>query len=129
MSIANRKWILCLFIFVLLLAALGMTDASQAAYPERTGGLPQVDALEASGKIEKDLLAAISEKGSVDFIVRFTEQADLSPAFSMDWNARGEFVYNTLRETAAKSQSQAKSILEAAGSKYQTFIAGNDLYV
>jgi hypothetical protein len=129
MSIANRKWILCLFSFVLLLAALGMTDASQAAYPEYAGGLLQVDALEASGKLENDLLATINEKGSADFIVRFTEQADLSPAFSMDWNDRGEFVYNTLRETAAKSQSHAKAILEAAGLKYQTFIAGNDLYV
>jgi hypothetical protein len=38
-------------------------------------------------------------------------------------------VVNLLQYTAAKSQAQAKGILDAAGMKYQTFMAGNEIYV
>ncbi|MFZ2095697.1 MAG: S8 family serine peptidase, partial [Anaerolineales bacterium] len=82
-----------------------------------------------ASKIETMLLDQFAANGSADFIVRFTEQADLSAAYAMDWNARGEFVYNTLRETAANSQVNAKALLDNGGLKYQTFIAGNELYV
>jgi subtilisin family serine protease len=82
-----------------------------------------------SDKIESLLSDRFTTDSSVDFIVRFTAQTDLSAAYAMDWNARGEFVYNALRDTAAKSQANAKAILDAAGLKYQTFIGGNDLYV
>ena len=62
--------------------------------------------------------------------MRFTDQADLSAAYSMDWNARGEFVYNTLRETAAtNSQVNAIGMLKTDGLRYETFIAGNEMYV
>jgi hypothetical protein len=82
-----------------------------------------------SNKIEGLLLDRFTADGSADFIVRFTEQADLSPAYSMDWNARGEFVYNTLHDTAYRSQANAKAILDERGLSYQIYIAGNDLYV
>ena len=75
------------------------------------------------------LLDRFAADGSADFIVRFTEQADLSAAYSMDWNARGEYVYNTLLETANRSQVNANAILNQNGFKYQTIIGGNDLYV
>jgi len=88
-----------------------------------------VAAEEGIDKIEGMLLDQFTTNGSADFIIRFSEQADLSPAYSMEWDARGEFVYNTLRKTADRSQANAKSILNAQGLTYQTFIAGNDLYV
>jgi hypothetical protein len=88
-----------------------------------------VAAQDEGSKIEGLLLDKFTAEGSADFIVRFTDQADLSAAYSMDWEARGEFVYNTLRETAANSQVNAKAILDVAGLRYETFIAGNDLYV
>jgi hypothetical protein len=80
-------------------------------------------------KIEGMLLDRFTVDGTADFIVRFTEQADLSAAYSMDWNARGEFVYNTLLNTATRSQANAKALLDGRGITYQTFVAGNDLYV
>jgi hypothetical protein len=96
-------------------------------------GLAHHDAVMAaqddSSKIEGLLLDRFTTDGSADFIVHFSVQADLSAAYSMDWTARGEFVYNTLRETAANNQVNAKGILDAGGLKYQTFIAGNELYV
>jgi hypothetical protein len=79
--------------------------------------------------VEQSLLDQFTADGTADFVVVFAEQADLSPAYSMDWNARGEFVYNTLKETAARTQVQAKAYLDGAGLTYQTFIAGNELYV
>jgi uncharacterized repeat protein (TIGR01451 family) len=88
-----------------------------------------VAAQDESSKIEATLVDRFTTDGSADFIVRFTEQADLSTAYSMDWTARGEFVYNSLVETANRSQVNAKAILDTAGLRYQTMIGGNDLYV
>ncbi len=96
-------------------------------------GLAHRDALGAetsgSDKIEGLLVEKIASDGSADFLIRFTDQADLSPAYSMDWESRGEFVYHTLLETANSSQANAKALLDQDGVKYQTFINGNELYV
>jgi hypothetical protein len=85
----------------------------------------QVDA----SKIEGILLDQLAVDSNADFIVRFAEQADLSAAYTMDWSARGEYVYNTLLETANRSQANAISILNQNGFKNETKIGGNDLYV
>jgi hypothetical protein len=90
---------------------------------------PEAPAVQTAEKIEGYLLDQFAAQGSADFVVRFTEQADLSAAYSMDWEARGEFVYNTLTETARQAQATAKGMLDAMGLEYKTFIAGNDLYV
>ncbi len=79
-------------------------------------------------KIEPELLAQFAS-GRVDFVVRFVEQADLSPAYEMSWEERGWFVYDTLQEVTARSQSRAKAYLDSRGLAYHTFIAGNELYV
>jgi hypothetical protein len=63
--------------------------------------VPQSDpAISAGDKIETQLLEQFTAEGTADFIVRFTQQADLSPAYGMSWEERGWFVYNTLTETA-----------------------------
>ncbi len=85
---------------------------------------------QAADKIEGVLMSQLSTQGErADFIVRFAEQADLSAAYGMDWEARGQFVYNTLNETARRSQAKAKGYLDAMGLEYRTFIAGNELYI
>jgi len=90
---------------------------------------PAALAQEGTDKIEGSLQDQLSTQGYADFIAHFGEQADLSPAYSMDWERRGEFVYNTLRTVAEHSQAKAKALLEKRGLKYQTFIAGNELYI
>jgi len=80
-------------------------------------------------KIEGGLLEQFSAQDSADFIVSFAEQADLSAAYSLDWITRGEFVYNSLNDISVRTQANAKQTLAANGIKYQTFIAGNELYV
>jgi subtilisin family serine protease len=114
------KWVINSIVIMLLcmVAILGLAHRDAAVAAEV-----------GSDKIEGTLLDQITTDGSADFIIRFTEQADLSPAYSMDWDARGDFVYNTLRKTADRSQANAKAILDMQGLSYQTFIAGNDLYV
>ncbi|PWB54449.1 MAG: hypothetical protein C3F13_06760 [Anaerolineales bacterium] len=119
-STMKLKWISSLMATALIIcvALLGLAqhDAVMAAQ-----GSPE--------KVEATLLNSFSTEGSADFIIRFVDQADLSAAYSMDWDARGEFVYNTLTETAAKSQATAIAILDASGRKHETMIGGNDLYV
>lgn len=114
------KWVVNSIVIILLcmVAILGLARRDAAVAAEA-----------GSDKIEGTLLDQVTTDGSADFIIRFSEQADLSAAYAMDWDARGEFVYNTLRETADRSQANAKSILDMQGLTYQTFIAGNDLYV
>jgi Subtilase family/Carboxypeptidase regulatory-like domain len=80
-------------------------------------------------KIEELLIDRFNSEGSADFVVNFSEQADLSSAYQMSWEERGWFVYNTLTEIAQRSQQNAKGKLDEIGLRYQTFIAGNEMYV
>ncbi len=83
-----------------------------------------------SDKIDKELADLLSVNSSADFIATMAEQADLSAAYDInDWNARGQYVYDTLRAVAERSQANAKDYLDKQGLRYQTFIAGNELYV
>ncbi|UCC62976.1 MAG: S8 family serine peptidase [Anaerolineae bacterium] len=51
--------------------------------------------------------------GRVEFFVLFGQQADLRPAYAIrDWEARGAFVLQALRETAAASQAGALAQVE-----------------
>ena len=54
--------------------------------PAAASSLP--DGLE---KVEQGLLDELAAQGRADWIVRFVEQADLSLAYQMEWQARGEF--------------------------------------
>jgi hypothetical protein len=104
---------------VLALLVLVLTALPIAAAQKPTG----------ADKIERALLDRFAAVGSADFIVRFADQADLGPAYTMDWQARGDFVYSTLLRTAARSQAHAQAYLDGRGLAYHTFIAGNELYV
>lgn len=86
-------------------------------------------AASSSGKIEAVLVDTLTKQNQSDYIVHFVEQADLSLAYGMGWQERGVFVVNSLTETALRNQAKAKEILSARGMRYQTFIAGNELYV
>ncbi|MFZ0533840.1 MAG: hypothetical protein WAM09_11730, partial [Anaerolineales bacterium] len=100
------KWIVNSIIVILLclVALLGLAHLDSAVAAEA-----------GSDKIEGLLSDQIVTDGSADFIIQFTEQADLSPAYSMEWDARGAFVYDTLRDIAGRSQTNTKAILDAQG--------------
>ena len=64
------------------------------------------------------------------FIVELTQQADLSKAYSMkDQDARGWYVYRTLKQTAEKTQGPLKAMLDKQGVSYRSFWVANELVV
>jgi hypothetical protein len=83
----------------------------------------------AAATIERDLRERLEAGFTSDFVIRFAEQADLSAAFQMDWQGRGEFVFGKLQDVAERSQAAARAILDARGVSYQPFLAGNEIYV
>jgi subtilisin family serine protease len=108
-----------LAVATLVLTALSLLMTQGFAAPP----IPPAD------KIEAGLLDRLTTEGPADLVVRFAEQPDLSAAYRMNWVDRGEFVYRTLYEAAAGSQKAAQSYLDSRGLRYQTFVAGNELYI
>ncbi len=69
-----------------------------------------------TGKVQNRVLSDTSAGRQSSFIVELTQQADLSKAYSMkDQDARGWYVYRTLKQTAEKTQGPLKAMLDAAG--------------
>jgi len=55
-----------------------------------------------------------------DFLVYLRDQADLSAAYQFsDWDARGAYVYQTLRDHAERSQRGLRAALDARGLSYR----------
>jgi subtilisin family serine protease len=143
MFTAKKPWIFSLFILVLLLTSLAIVDTSQAAFLSpsvnpplqaatsgRLGRELQVNPQLTSDKFESGLQETIEANGSADFIVEMADQANLSAAYSMtNWNARGDYVYQTLVKFAAETQKPVLAYLQENGYKYQSFFAGNEIYV
>jgi hypothetical protein len=71
---------------------------------------------------------AATDDGEAEFIVVLTEQADLSRAAGLpNREARLRYVYDTLRETARRSQAPLRAELDAAGVDYRAFHIVNAL--
>ncbi len=89
---------------------------------------PQVPAYRIDPRILEELAA--SGSGVADFIVFMAEQADLSAAYNMgDWNARGQYVYETLAATTERSQADVRHWLDRQNLQYRPFLASNGLLV
>ncbi|HPQ38853.1 MAG TPA: S8 family serine peptidase, partial [bacterium] len=82
-----------------------------------------------SGLIQPELLTALAERGASDFVLCFATRADLSPAYTMSWEDRGRFVYDTLKRTAELEQAAVQAVLDAREIRYDSVIAGNEIYV
>ena len=105
-----------------LLAPIMMGSTPAAAVGQGDPGVP--------AKVESLLWDRFQGGGEADLIVRMAAQADLTAADQIaDWEARGRYVYETLRTVAEQSQQGIKALLDGAGLSYETFIAGNELYV
>ena len=104
----------------LLLAGLALSVQSVpqdvlAAFPDPANVAPQVWEGTAGG-------------GEAEFLVILAEQADLSAAtFAPTREARLRYVYETLRETALRTQAPLRAELDAAGVGYRPFYVVNML--
>ena len=108
---------------LLVMLALSLTQPVTAT-PAAQDNFPGAD------KVEIIVLNTISAQGISDYVIEMAEKADLSAAYEIqDWNERGWYVYDTLKEVAARTQQPVIDILEANGLTYQSFFAGNEIAV
>jgi hypothetical protein len=139
------KWVYTFIVLATLLTSLALPGSGQSA-PLVKSPVSAVDSMPDPGgggsqpilqpyspqesKIEAGLLKELQDKGAADFVVVMAEQADLSAAYTMsDWNARGDYVYNTLNDTAVRTQKPVIAYLQERSMQFQSFFAGNEVYV
>ncbi|MGA7732499.1 MAG: S8 family serine peptidase [Chloroflexia bacterium] len=111
-----------------LLAALALivTFGGQGA----GAGTPPSLFNDTAGKITRQVLDDTENGQRTSFVILLADQADLSKGYSMrDQDARGWYVYNTLRSHAEKSQAPLRAFLAGRGVPYRSFWAANMLVV
>lgn len=75
------------------------------------------------------LAKRLAERGTADMVVEFRNMPDLSPALSMDWEARGEYVVRALKLANQRAHAGAIRYLAARKLRHRAFLVGNLLYV
>ena len=95
------------------------------------GALPaQTRADSGPGKIAVRVLRATSDGGSASFLVYLRHQADLSAAYDIrDSDARGWYVYRTLKKYASRTQAPIERLLARRGISYTSLWAANAIVV
>jgi serine protease AprX len=79
-----------------------------------------------SPKIDDSVLRTTASGRTTSFVVYLRNQADLSAAYAIqDQDARGWYVYRTLRETATSTQAPLRAMLDARGVPYTSYWAAN----
>ena len=92
-------------------------------------GPPPPGAAQAPAALEPELLSTLQAEGSANYFVKMTIEADLSPAEGMDWDARGEFVWNALNEVARTTQAPVLDYCHKNGLDCTSMIASNSVFV
>ncbi len=106
--------------FLVLLLLLARPGTGQGAEPE----------LQAEAKISAQLLREIEAGAETEFFVLLREQADLSRAQTLNTKEeKGRYVYDTLVETAQRTQGPLAQWLARRGVTYHSFYIVNALLV
>jgi subtilisin family serine protease len=114
----NFKWLSRMLFLVAFLATIPlMVSASPSVAPDR------------AGEVDAALQQALAGGQSSDLVIEFVEQADLSAAYGMNWQARGDYVVKALQATTKRTQANAIAYLDKQGVAHHTFLVGNLLYV
>lgn len=79
--------------------------------------------------VDPQLEAALAAQGEVNLVAHFRGEPDLSGAYTMSWDDRGDFVVKALRENAERSQGRVTVFLKARGIPFQSSFADNALYI
>jgi len=121
---------------VFIAAATAFTGALGAAAPAGvivTTPLPSnasPPSINHSGiEVSATLERQVRQRGKADFAIEFRDRADLSAAAGMNWNERGRYVYQRLRETAERSQADARRALHAQGLRFEPYWIKNAIVV
>ena len=79
-----------------------------------------------SARVEPKVLDQLAANGKASFVIYLKDQADLSKAYGMkDQDARGWYVYRTLKNEAARTQAPLRAMLDARGVSYRSFWVAN----
>ena len=79
-------------------------------------------------KIAPEVVADTANDKHASVVILMADQANVNAAYSMkDQDARGWYVYNTLKNHADRTQADIKAFLTARGIEYQSFWAANML--
>ncbi len=108
---------LCRFAALALLTSVFAWAAPPAVEP-----LPKI-------VVEPELLEQFRTEGATGYWIILREKADLTPAIEMEWEERGRFVLDTLRETAERTQPRLRRHLKSSGIEYQSFWIDNMILV
>jgi subtilisin family serine protease len=126
MQVRRFLYVLVLLVFLAgLPGGIGQPGYALAQADEPPFSLPADDV-----QVDAAILTAFESQSSADYVIVMDEQADLSAAYLIaNWDERGRYVYETLKATAERSQAAVIAQLERQGLAYQSFIAGNEIYV
>jgi serine protease AprX len=101
---------------------------TELLYQGGTGDIERLFLQGPTSKIAPQVIEDTADGKSTSVVILLADQADVSAAYGMkDQDARGWFVYNTLTEHAARTQTGIKAVLESRGISYQSFWAANML--
>lgn len=107
-----------ILLILFLLLPLGVSAGRQA--PTSVTWLDKVD----------PWVLQTAADGETEFLIFLREQADLNPAVQLaDKHAKGEYVFQTLSQLAARSQAPLLAELERAGLDYRPFWIANMVWV
>lgn len=77
-------------------------------------------------KVERAILTDTEGGETTSFVILLSQQADLSAAHDIvDSDARGWYVYNTLKAHAERTQTELRALLDAEGAEYKPYWAAN----
>ncbi len=127
----NRHAVVVGFLAVALTFISGAAHALQASARSSAAAIAgnQVKGSATRAEVEPAVLEQLAERGQAKALVHLREQADLTPAFTMSWQARGRYVHQQLTEAAARSQARLQSRLSARGASWQSFWIANVIVV
>ena len=117
----NRK---CISKLVVVILTIGLVLNKT---PTRTLAVP-IDPQQGV-TVEKAVLDEIDAKGRASYWIEFDSDVDLSPAYLLEWNERGWFVYKTLKEHAIETQAEAISYLQFTNTTFTSFWIANRILV
>src|SRR5690625_7433469 len=70
--------------------------------------------------VDPELVTQIKERNSANMLIHMNERADLSEAFGMSWEDRGQYVYDELTAFGRHRQEKGGGVLAALGARYET---------
>lgn len=127
------KYLWLFFLTLILLA--GLSGVLAKSETDKAGVIvrrqpAEVTYEDPSGKIEKQVIDEITNKGQADFFLVLKEQADLRPATRLATKQqKGSYVYNALRATADDFQKSLRETLDKASVSYQSYYIVNMVLV